>query len=173
VLGYGLALLALPQLNTIFKSEISFHLFSDPIEIIFLSILLLLVIFLSGSYPGLVLSRFQPVVALKSKLSQMQVGGFSLRRILVITQFTISQMLIIGTIVIASQLHFAQNIDLGFNKKAIVMLPLPVRDAAKLNTMRSRIREIAGIEDISFCSGYLSDREYSGSPLRLPLLSWY
>jgi putative ABC transport system permease protein len=152
VLGYGLALLALPQLNTIFKSEISFHLFSDPIEIIFLSILLLLVIFLSGSYPGLVLSRFQPVVALKSKLSQKQVGGFSLRRILVITQFTISQMLIIGTIVIASQLHYAQNIDLGFNKKAIVMLPLPVRDAAKLNTLSARIGEISGIEDISFCS---------------------
>jgi putative ABC transport system permease protein len=151
VLGYLLALTTLPALNALFKSEISLHLFGDAALLLFLLGLLIVVVFLSGSYPGLVLSRFKPVAALKSKLSQKEVGGFSLRRILVVAQFTISQILIIGTIVIAGQLHYAQTSDLGFRKDATILLPLPSNDPAKLNTMRSRIGGIAGIRDISFC----------------------
>jgi putative ABC transport system permease protein len=151
VLGYLLALGAFPFINTLFKTEIRFHLLDDPAAIVFLLGLLVAVVFLSGSYPGLVLSRFKPVAALKSRLSQKEVGGFSLRRILVVAQFTISQMLIIGTIVIAGQLHYAQTSDLGFDKDATVMLPVPVNDPAKLATMRARIGSIAGIRDISFC----------------------
>jgi putative ABC transport system permease protein len=60
-------------------------------------------------------------------------------------------MLIIGAIVVAGQLHYVQSADLGFNKDAIVMLPLPSNDPAKLNTMRTRIREIAGVDKLSFC----------------------
>ena len=151
VIGYAIAASVLPVLNTLFKTEISFRLLSDPPAIGFGLVLLAAIIFLSGSYPGLVLSRFQPVQALKSKLSQSQVGGFSLRRILVITQFTISQMLIIGAIVIAGQLHYVQTTDLGFNKDAIVLLPLPQNTTEKLNTMQGRLHEIAGIDAITFC----------------------
>ena len=150
--GYFLALAALPSLNALFKSEIGFPLFSDPALFFFLAGLLVVVVFMSGSYPGLVLSRFKPVAALKSKLSQKEVGGFSLRRLLVVTQFAISQGLIIVTIVIAGQLHYAQTTDLGFDKDATVLLPLPQHDPAKLNTMRSRIGSIAGIRGIAFCS---------------------
>ena len=152
IVGYFLALAALPEVNLLFHSEISFQLFSDPAAILFLAGLVVAVIFLAGSYPGLVLSRFKPVAALKSKLSQKEVGGFSLRRILVVAQFTISQMLIIGTIVIAGQLHYAQTSDLGFDKDATVLLPLPKNDGPRLNSMRTRIASIAGIRDISFCS---------------------
>ena len=152
VLGYLLALGALPFINTLFKTDIQFHLLDDPAAIVFLLGLLVVVVFLSGSYPGLVLSRFKPVAALKSRLSQKEVGGFSLRRILVVAQFTISQMLIIGTIVIAGQLHYAQTSDLGFDKNATVLMPVPVNDPAKLATMRARIGAIAGIRDVSFCA---------------------
>jgi putative ABC transport system permease protein len=92
------------------------------------------------------------VLALKSKLSQKQVGGISLRRILVVTQFAISQALIIGTIVIASQLHFVRTTDLGFNKDAIVLLPLPQNTPANLNSIAARIRGMAGVDKLSFCS---------------------
>jgi predicted permease len=152
IVGYLMAVGALPYINTLFKSEIRFHLFSDPAVTLFLLGLMVVVVFLAGSYPGLVLSRFKPVAALKSKLSQKEVGGFSLRRILVVVQFTISQMLIIGTIVIAGQLHYAQTSDLGFDKDATVLLHLPTSDPTKLNTMRARIGAVAGIRDISFCA---------------------
>lgn len=150
--GCFLALAALPSLNALFKSEVSFRLFSDPAAIGFLAALLVAVIFLSGSYPGIVLSGFKPIAALKSKLSQKEIGGFSLRRILVVTQFTISQVLIIGTIVIAGQLHYAETVDLGFDKESTVLLPLPANDLVKFNTMRTRIDAIAGIRGVSFCT---------------------
>ncbi len=152
VVGYLLALVTLPALNALFKSEIGFHLFRDPVTVAFLAALFIVIVFLSGSYPGLVLSRFKPVAALKSKLSQKEIGGFSLRRTLVVTQFTISQMLIIGTIVIATQLHYIQTRELGFEKDATVLLPLPVNDPVKFNTLKAQITGIAGIRGISFCT---------------------
>jgi putative ABC transport system permease protein len=150
-IGYFLAAMTLPALNNLFKTQIDFRIFTDPAALAFGIALLLLVIVLSGSWPGLVLSRFRPVEALKSKISQKQVGGFSLRRVLVVTQFTISQMLIIGAIVIAGQLQFVRTTDLGFNKDAVIVLPIPQNTPAKLNTLDSRLREIPGVVALSFC----------------------
>jgi len=166
IVGYFLALAALPSLNELFKTEISFHLFDDPAAIGFLAGLLVVMIFLSGSYPGLVLSRFKPVAALKSKLSQKEVGGFSLRRVLVVVQFTISQVLIIGTIVIAGQLHYAETLDLGFDKDATVLLPLPKNDPVKLNTMRAQIAAVAGIRDVTFCAAPPASEANNSTNLR-------
>lgn len=151
IFGYLLAELTLPGLNSLFKASMQLHPFTNIQLPAFLLVLLLLVVFLSGSYPGLVLARFQPIMALKSKLSQKSVGGFSLRRVLVVTQFAISQMLIIGTIVIASQMHYSKTSDLGFNKEAIVMLPLPQRDKIKMNTLKTRIAGVNGVEKLSLC----------------------
>jgi putative ABC transport system permease protein len=150
--GCLLAYVALPYLNQLFKSSVSLRLLSDPAALIFILLLLVVVTFLSGAYPGLVLSRFRPAEALKSRLSRQQVGGFTLRRILVVTQFAISQALIIGAVVIAGQLRFAQNSDLGFDRQAIVILPLPGdHDLGKLKTMRTRMEGIAGIRDATLC----------------------
>ena len=151
VLGYLLAELAMPWLNDLFTSQMRLHLFSSLQLPVFLLVLLVTVVFLSGFYPGLVLARFQPILALKSKLSQKNIGGFSLRRILVVTQFAISQMLIIGTIVIASQMHFSKSSDLGFSKEAIIMLPIPQNDKIKMNTLKTRIAGVSGVEKISLC----------------------
>ena len=164
--GYFLALAALPSANALFKSEIGLHLFNNPTAIGFVLLLLLVVVFLAGAYPGLVLSRFKPAAALKSKLSQKEVGGFSLRRILVVTQFAISQMLIIGTIVVAAQLHYTDTLDLGFDKTATVLLPLPKNDPAQLNTMRARIEGIAGIREVSFCAAPPASESNNSTNLR-------
>ena len=151
LIAYGLALLALPSLNALFKSKMELHLFGNWPLPVFLLLLSGLVIFLSGSYPGLVLARFQPVLALKSKLSQAHIGGFSLRRILVVTQFAICQILIIGTIVIGSQMRYSRNIDLGFNKDAIVTIPLPIGDKIKMKALHTQLAAVAGMEKITLC----------------------
>jgi predicted permease len=150
IVAVCLSLLALPAINNLFHSQMAFN---GQRLAVFVVIISLVVIFLSGSYPGLVLARFQPILALKSKLSQKHVGGFSLRRILVVTQFSISQVLIIGTIIIVSQLHYSQTTDLGFNTDAVVLLPLPQNDKVKLSTMRNRINEVQGVEKVSYCYG--------------------
>ena len=155
ILAFGLAQLVLPYLNNLFETKMTVNLFTNWQLVIFLVILLVSVVFLSGFYPGLVITRFQPVVALKGKLSQKNIGGFSLRRVLVVIQFAISQMLIIGTIVIASQMHFSKTSDLGFNKDGIVMLPIPLTDSIgkiRMLTLKNRLETLAGVGSISFCS---------------------
>ncbi len=133
VIGFAFAQLALPYANQLLDIQLQINIFQDAYLLTFLTILLLTVIFLSGSYPGLVLAGFQPVLALKGKLSQKHVGGFSLRRGLVVTQFAISQLLIIGTIVIATQMRYSSQADMGFTKDAIVMFPVPEREKAKIS----------------------------------------
>ena len=148
-LAFGLALLALPALNQLTMSQMSIRLFSGWQLPTFLTLILAVIIFLSGSYPGLVLARFQPVQALKSKLSQAHVGGFSLRRILVTSQFAIAQLLAIGMIIIGYQMHYSMTADMGFDKESIVTLPLPVNDLTKMHSLRDRLTTLSGVEKIS------------------------
>ncbi len=153
-LGFGLAELGLPYLNQLLKTELNLNFFNNFTLPIFVTLLFIVVVFLSGAYPGLVLSGFQPVTVLKGKLSQASIGGFSLRKLLVVTQFAISQMLIIGTIVIASQMKFIKKTDLGFSKEAIIMLPIPANDSIgkiKMEALRNKLSTIAGVENVSLC----------------------
>jgi ABC-type antimicrobial peptide transport system permease subunit len=83
----------------------------------------ILVTALAGFYPSIVLSRFKPVAALKSKIKANTAKGISLRRSLVVFQFIIAQALIIGTLIIVQQMNFFMNQPLGFDKEAIVNVP--------------------------------------------------
>ncbi|MEO5889872.1 MAG: ABC transporter permease, partial [Ferruginibacter sp.] len=88
----------------------------------FAALIMVVVTLFSGLYPSLILSGFKPVLALKNKITSATVGGISLRRGLVVMQFAISQILIIGTIVAISQMNYVRNADLGFNKEAVLLL---------------------------------------------------
>lgn len=151
LVGLGLAYAGLPSLNGLLHEHITMDLFGSWSLGVFLVAILLIVVFLAGSYPGLVLARFRPALALKGKLDQSHIGGFSLRRILVVLQFSISQLLIIGTLVIARQIYFSEHADLGFVKDGIVTVPLPVTDAVKARTLRTRLLEIPGVERATLC----------------------
>ncbi|GAB3545168.1 ABC transporter permease [Spirosoma fluminis] len=150
MIGLGLAYLALPFINQWFELQLVLNPFTDPYLLSFLVGLLLIVIFCSGAYPGLILARFQPVLALKGKLSQKSVGGFSLRKGLVVAQFAISQLLIIGTLIITHQLRYSEQADMGFRKETIVILPVPDNKTAKINTLGAQLSELPGVENVTF-----------------------
>ena len=139
-------------INPLFGTEISLGIFQDPHLFSFLSVLLLAVIFFSGFYPGLVLSRFKPISAISGKLTNKQSGNFSLKKVLVVTQFVISQLLIISVLVIANQMRYAQKADLGFDKDAIVILPEPEMENLTTDVTRERLSQIPGVESLTFCS---------------------
>ena len=151
MIGIILSYLVLPFVNELFKAQLTISLLTDLSLLLFLGLLVAVVTFFSGSYPGLILAGFQPILALKGKISQKSAGGFTLRRGLVVTQFAISQTLIIGTIVIANQMRFSTQSDLGFKKEAMIMVPVPVKDLAKMSTLRSRISQLPGVESSTFC----------------------
>jgi len=171
--SWCLAQLAIPYINQLFKTGLSINIFHNLSLMVFLLLLSVFIVFLSGSYPGLILANFQPVVALKGKLTQKDAGGFPLRRVLVIVQFAISQLLIIGTIVISTQIRYAAKADLGFKKDGIVLLNLPDSSKVKMNTLKTRLLAVAGSEKLSFCyeppaseSNNETDIKYENRPVK-------
>jgi len=86
---------------------------------------ILTVVAIAGFYPSVIISGFNPITALKSKLGTQQVGGIGLRRSLITVQLVIAQVLVIGTLVLILQLKFFKNADLGFDKNAVITIPLP------------------------------------------------
>jgi ABC-type antimicrobial peptide transport system permease subunit len=166
VLAFSLAQLALPYVNQLFDIRLEINVFQDVYLLVFLPILVLFVSLFSGFYPGLILAGFQPVLALKGALSQKHIGGFSMRRALVVTQFAIAQLLIIGTLVIANQMRYSTQADMGFRKDAIVMVPVPEREKSKISTLNSEISQIAGVEKVSFCSNAPASPDWANVTVR-------
>lgn len=151
VVSVGLSELALIQLNAFL--HINLHVdFTDSHTIIFLLSVWVVVSLAAGFYPALLLSRFSPALALKNKITNRSTGGFTLRRSLVVFQFVISQMLIVGTAILLSQMNFLGSKDLGFSKDAIITLPIP--DNAPLNNkkvLKSELERMKGVENVSLC----------------------
>jgi putative ABC transport system permease protein len=123
--------------------------FTDPFFLLSLLLIVLVVTLFSGSYPSLITSGFNPVSALKNKFSGETVGNISLRKILVVSQFTITQILVVGTFIVVSQMRYFRDVNMGFNREAIITLDLP-------NTSpREAISEISNqLISQSFVSGF-------------------
>ncbi len=167
LLALGIASLTLPWLSQLLQTDLSINLFGNSTLLLFLLVSTLLVTFLSGAYPGLILAGFRPALALSGRLSQRQVGGFPLRRVLVVGQLALSQMLIIGTLVITNQMRYTRQADLGFVKEGVVMLPLPVQDKAKMSTLKSQLLQLPGVDRVSFCYQAPADFGVNATTVRL------
>ena len=129
--------------------RLSLDLLSSPYKLFVLLGLFVVVSLMSGLYPSFLLAKLNTVTALKSKINMQHTGGFNLRKALVIAQFAISQLLIIGTIVIKIQADYFLNKEVGFEKDAIVSTYLPERDIQKLDRFRNELLSSPAISDIS------------------------
>ena len=156
LLAIGFAQLGLSFLNPFLDLSLTLNFLADGKLWIFLLSVTILVSVLSGLYPSLVVSGFKPVFAIKNQMGNKNSLGYTLRRGLVVMQFFISQFLIIGTIVLISQMNYFKSKDLGFKKDAILTIPIPenVRSgfkdgSSKMRTMRDEILRLKGIEAAS------------------------
>jgi predicted permease len=126
----GLVFLLLPAFNNIAQKNLSL----SPGNIVSILVGLLgITLFtglISGSYPALFLSAFHPVRVIKGTTSKSSQKPM-LRRTLVVFQFTIATVLIIGTVIVYKQLNYIRNKDLGFNRQQVVSLPM--NDALRKN----------------------------------------
>jgi ABC-type antimicrobial peptide transport system permease subunit len=133
--------------------SLSFNILSDPPVILFLLALTIVVTMLAGFYPSIVLSSFNPVNALKSKLIVNITKGISLRRGLVVFQFIIAQALIIGTLIIVQQTNYFMSQPLGFDKDAIVNVPYrPDSTGGRLTDYLKQQLLSKGVQAVSFSS---------------------
>lgn len=122
-------------------------------QLILLALLLsVMVTVLSGIYPAFILSGFSPAQALKNKMTSATIGGISLRRGLVVLQFSISQILIIGTIVAITQMSFIKNANLGFNKEAVLVINSNADSAmqARQKAFKQKLLQLPGVEYVSY-----------------------
>lgn len=141
----------LPYVGELFSTDVPADIFADRYLAPFIVGLGLFITLLAGYYPGLVISGFQPVIALKGKLSQRSIGGFNMRRTLIVAQFALSQILIIGMVVIMNQMKFAQA-DLGFNRDGIVMVYTGDDSTrTKMHTLKNEFSRLPSVEKVSLC----------------------
>jgi putative ABC transport system permease protein len=164
VFAVFIAQLLLPYFNQLSGKQIEMGWFTKPWLLPALISLVLIVGILAGSYPSFYLSSFQPILVLKGKLA----GGFKsswLRSSLVVFQFAISVILIVGTVVIYSQLNFIRNKRLGFDRDHVLIVQNGYALGDHAKTFRNELTNIKGIEGATM-TGYLPTSDYrNDSPL--------
>ncbi|WP_299821329.1 ABC transporter permease [uncultured Pontibacter sp.] len=150
MLSIVLVELTLPYLNSLLELQITFSILQSPTLLLFLLAEVALVTLFAGLYPALIMARFQPIAALKSRINTQEVAGLSLRRALVVLQFTICQVLIICTLLVNAQMDYFRNKSLGFNRDAVVTLLLPNQAGRKLMALQQELQNNPAIRKISF-----------------------
>ncbi len=146
----GLIFILMPLFNQVSGKQLVFNLADYRIWLVILATIAG-TLAASSIYPALLLSSFEPLKALKGKISA-GIGDVLFRKILVVTQFVFSIVLIIGTIVITGQLNYIRSKDLGYDKTNVFMFGMraigPHYDA-----VRSELLKQPGILDVARSSG--------------------
>ncbi len=162
LIALSLVFLLLPGFNLLSGKAIGLQLFA-PLHIITLLGILLVTGLLSGSYPAFILSGFNPIAALKGKLTPSS-GTLIVRKGLVVLQFTISVILIICSLVVYTQMSFLQQHDLGFHHAQTMVINFEgdrnVRE--RLPLIEERMRQLPGVIQVSASSNVPGDGNSGG-----------
>jgi putative ABC transport system permease protein len=142
----------------------------NPSTIFFLFSFILIVTLLSGIYPAKVLSFYSPALSLKGIGLTKANERMTLRKGLIVFQFTLSLIFIIAVIVIRSQLQFIRNKDLGYNTDAVITIKTPWQDSlSKVNVLAEKIRRLPAVQKLALeafppigPTGNLLDIRYKG-----------
>ena len=169
--------LCVPSVNHLLDIHLSTAVLFSGKLILLILCALLLVTFLSGFYPALVLSGFRSAKVLKSGAHADSQKGIFFRRGLVIFQFVIAQALIMGTLVIVSQMNYFRNADMGFKKQAVICAGFPGDSLSRtrMDLLKNELGKIPGIEDVSLSTftpagsgGWFTDLKLPGNHTNNP-----
>ncbi|GAB4021878.1 ABC transporter permease [Spirosoma koreense] len=146
-LALVLTLVALPLFNQWLSTDLSLRLTASTLG--FIGLLMALVVVLAGGYPAAVLSGFSPWAALTGKLPLRISGNYSLRQSLIVLQFVVCQALLVGAFVVANQVRYMREADLGFRKDNIVVVTLPNQQKAHRETFKRELLQYPDIKSVS------------------------
>jgi putative ABC transport system permease protein len=139
---------ALPFVSDFLKIELTLNLFENAYILPVLLLFSIFVGFLAGSYPAFYLSSFSPYEVLKGEVKNNMKNGM-LRKVLVVFQFAVSILLIIGTMIMYRQIHYMINKDLGFSKEQLLVINRAGAMGKKMKTFKTLVKEIPGVINIT------------------------
>ncbi|MBE9491393.1 MAG: ABC transporter permease [Bacteroidetes bacterium] len=140
--------LSLPYFNNLLDLDLQVGYFENWYTIPALLLLCIIIGFLAGTYPAFYLSSFNPNKVLKGNLRSGKEHG-RLRSVLVVVQFTISIILIVGTIILFRQLHYMQSKELGFDKEEIFVISRAGTLGKKVNSFKDELLNVKGVMFVS------------------------
>ena len=159
LLGAVISQLLLPVISNITQKQLTF--INDPLILTYLLILALVLGIVAGIFPAIYLSSFKPVFVLKgSKVNFKE--ALSLRKILVVVQFTISIVLIVGALIVSQQVRFMQSATLGIDKDQVIVVEneATLSDADK-DAFRNTALQINGVKKIAMSDGILGGQNWT------------
>ncbi len=143
---------AFPLLNHLLNKNLDYSLWTNPQLLVFIFLVSLLVGVLSGLYPSLVISAYNPVKVLKGKIFSNGGNSISIKRILVAAQFSISLFMLIVSFILLNHVNFILNKDLGFDNMNILYTEINPKDNMSFETVKTSMLQHPEIADISFSS---------------------
>lgn len=177
-LSIGIVLLSLNWFNEIADKKVNFP-FDVPAFWIISALFIIITAFISGSYPALYLSSFKPVKVLKGSFRAGR-SAAAPRRIMVAMQFTVSIILIIGTIVVYRQVQHAQDRPIGYDRNGLIRFDMNTADLnGKNDVLRQELLASGGVIEVAASSAattennYYDDRiEWEGKDLKLAKMAF-
>ena len=140
--------ITLPYFNNLLGANLGLKLFEVWYTFPALVVFTLVVAILSGSYPALFLSSFNPYEVIKGSVPGSMHNG-TIRRVLVVFQFAVSILLITGTLVMYRQIFYMLNKDVGFNKQHMLVINRANALESRVEAFKESVREIPGIVNIT------------------------
>lgn len=151
-LAFSIAIIyfLLPVFNTLSGKQLRFDALITPLVLLVMLGIIVFVGLVGGSYPAFYLSKFKPITVLKGALAKGS-SNVNLRRALVVTQFSISMVMLICTWVVYDQLQYMRNKDLGFNKEQVLNIVAdPSGDIrARISALQNEIRKNSDVISVS------------------------
>lgn len=147
-LALALAVLLVPYFNDITGKEFTSEVLLQPVPIISLAVFAIVVSFLAGFYPAMILSGTKVLNVLK-KGFRITGGGGTLRKSLIVIQFSISVFLIIYTAIILQQMNFMKTKNLGYDKDHVAVIPIGGRVYKEFKNFKDAITQVQGVQSVT------------------------
>jgi putative ABC transport system permease protein len=148
VVAIGLVKLSLPYFNALLGTRLVLNLFDPWYTIPLLLLFTLFVGIMSGSYPAFFLSSFNPYEVLKGN-SRSSISNGRLRRILVVFQFAVSILLIVGTLIMNRQIKYMLNKDVGFDREQLIVIERAQIVGNRMKAFKESVKMIPGVKNIA------------------------